>query len=92
MSLIELHPNQNDVSVDPIFEVQLADGTTERVVGATAYAQEQCMTTFFYSDRSRQSLDSWSMRIMSIRTEHIQSIRRLDHHSAPSYGVATVIA
>ena len=59
------------------FSVTLRDGATEEVVGADAYAQEQSMTTFFRTD-GRQTVDCWSVRMASFRTDHILAVRRLD--------------
>lgn len=58
------------------FEVVLVDGSVERVEDAHAYQQEQSMTTFFRNDRGRQSVDSWSVRVASYRTDHVLVIRR----------------
>ncbi len=60
------------------FDVVLADGSHETVLGAHAYCQEQSMTTFFRNDAGRQSVDSWSVRVASFRTERIAAIRRVE--------------
>jgi hypothetical protein len=60
------------------FEVVLADGARERIDGADAYQQEQQMTTFFRTDGRRQSVDCWSVRVASFRTDHILAIRRFE--------------
>ena len=60
------------------FDVVLADGTHEVVAGVDAYQQEASMTTFFRSDTGRQSVDCWSVRVASFRTDHIAAIRRHD--------------
>ncbi|MFV0318181.1 MAG: hypothetical protein ACK5O2_14620 [Microthrixaceae bacterium] len=59
------------------FQVTLHDGTTEEVRGADAYQQEQSMTTFFRTE-GRQSVDCWSVRMASFRTDHILAVRRED--------------
>ena len=58
------------------FEVVLADGTHQVVVGVDAYQQESSMTTFFRNDTGRQSVDCWSVRVASFRTDQIMAIRR----------------
>ena len=58
------------------FDVVLADGSHEMVLGADAYQQEASMTTFFRTDSGRQAVDCWSVRVASFRTEHIAVIRR----------------
>lgn len=69
------------------FLVTLRDGTQECVEGADAYQQEQSMTTFFRTD-GRQTVDCWSVRIASFRTDHILAVRRVD----PSSGRSTPTA
>lgn len=58
------------------FDVVLADGSVERVADAHAYQQEQSMTTFFRNEAGRQTVDCWSVRVASFRTELIVAIRR----------------
>jgi hypothetical protein len=60
------------------FELHLADGTVQRVEGADAYQQEQSMTTFFCSNAGRQTVDCWSVRVASFRTDGIVWIRRIE--------------
>ena len=60
------------------FELHLADGTVQRVEGADAYQQEQSMTTFFCSNAGRQTVDCWSVRVASFRTDGILWIRRIE--------------
>ena len=64
------------------FELHLADGTVQQVEGADAYQQEQSMTTFFCSNAGRQTVDCWSVRMASFRTDSILWIRRLEAASA----------
>ncbi len=59
------------------FLVTLRDGVEELVEGADAYQQEQSMTTFFRTE-GRQTVDCWSVRMASFRTDHILAVRRLD--------------
>lgn len=58
------------------FSVTLADGTVEVVDGADAYQPEQKMTTFFRNGEGRQSVDCWSVRMASFRSDQILAIRR----------------
>lgn len=60
------------------FDVVLADGSRETVLGADAYQQESSMTTFFRTGNGRQAVDCWSVRVASFRTDHIVVIRRAD--------------
>ncbi len=60
------------------FDVTLRDGTVQRVAGADAYEPERSMTTFFRTD-GRPTVDCWSVRMASFRTEEILAIRRLEH-------------
>jgi len=62
----------------PDFEVVLVDGTTERIGGASAYAQEGQMTTFFRTGDDDPIIDAWSERLTSIRTADIKLLRRRD--------------
>ena len=59
------------------FDITLRDGTVEQVAGADAYQQEQSMTTFFRTE-GRQTVDCWSVRMASFRTDQILAIRRLE--------------
>lgn len=68
----------SDLPATVWFELVLADGSTQVVDGADAYQQEQSMTTFFRTDRGRQTVDSWSVRVASFRTDAILAIRRRD--------------
>ena len=58
-------------------EVTLADSTIERVEGADSFQQEGPLTTFFGTDGRRRTLDCWSTKVASFRTERIVKIRRL---------------
>ena len=57
------------------FEVTLVDRTVEVVQGADAYAQEGPLTTFFDTG-GRDVIDSWAVRLLSIRTTDIAVVRR----------------
>jgi hypothetical protein len=58
------------------FEAVLTSGTTELVSGADTYAQEGPMTTFFRTDGGRGRVDSWAVRVASIRTSELLLVRR----------------
>ena len=64
------------------FELHLADKTVQLVEGADAYQQEQSMTTFFCSSAGRQTVDCWSVRVASFRTDTILWIRRVEPKTA----------
>ncbi len=65
------------------FEVVLSDETVERVEGADSFQQEGPMTTFFASDGRRGTLDCWSVKMASFRTDRIERIiRREDRRPA----------
>jgi hypothetical protein len=58
------------------FDVLLTDGSTE-TVEADGYAPEGPLTTFFAVDPGRPPrLDSWSVKLLSVRTDRIAQIRR----------------
>lgn len=57
------------------YDITLRDGTVEQVAGADAYRPEQSMTTFFRTD-GRHTVDCWSVRMASFRTDQILAIRR----------------
>jgi len=59
------------------FLVTLDDGTVEIISGADAYQAEGPLTTFFLTDGSNRSINSWSERLGSVRTAEIRSIRRI---------------
>jgi len=59
------------------FDVTLRDGTVQRVDGADAYEPERSMTTFFRTD-GRPTVDCWSVRMASFRTDEILAIRSLE--------------
>ena len=59
------------------FDVTLRDGTVQRVDGADAYEPERSMMTFFRTD-GRPTVDCWSVRMASFRTDEILAIRRLE--------------
>ncbi len=58
------------------FEVVLGDETVEWVDGADSFQQEGPMTTFFASDGRRGTLDCWSVKVASFRTDRIDKIIR----------------
>lgn len=58
------------------FDVVLSDETVERVEGADSFQQEGPMTTFFASDGRRGTLDCWSVKMASFRTDRIEKIIR----------------
>ena len=53
------------------------DGEVELIEGADTYEQEGPLTTFFQVAPDRRVIDCWSVRLMSIRTTEIESIRRV---------------
>jgi hypothetical protein len=69
------------------FEVTLADATVELVEGADSFQQEGPLTTFFGTDGRRRTLDCWSVKVASIRTDRIVKIRRRD----PALGDVTAV-
>jgi hypothetical protein len=60
------------------FEVVLLDESVEWVDGADSFQQEGPMTTFFASDGRRGTLDCWSVKMASFRTDRIDRIVRRD--------------
>jgi hypothetical protein len=58
------------------FEVVLGDETVEWVEGADSFQQEGPMTTFFASEGRRGTLDCWSVKVASFRTDRIERIIR----------------
>jgi hypothetical protein len=60
------------------FEVVLVDDSVEVVEAADSFQQEGPMTTFFGSDGRRGTLDCWSVKVASFRTERILKILRRD--------------
>ena len=59
------------------FEITTADGAVEQIDGADSYELEGPLTTFFAVDGAHARLSAWSVRIASIRTDRIASIRRV---------------
>ena len=57
------------------------DGEVELIEGADTYEQEGPLTTFFQVAPDRRVIDCWSVRLMSIRTTEIASIRRENNMS-----------
>ncbi|HEV7760295.1 MAG TPA: hypothetical protein VGO78_14940 [Acidimicrobiales bacterium] len=70
----------------PHFEVNLRDRTVDVIEDADAYQQEGPMTTFFRCGEGREAIDSWSVRIASLRTADIVAIHRREHYA--SQGIA----
>ncbi len=70
-------PADGSAAATVAFDVTLRDGTVERVAGADAYEPERSMTTFFRTD-GRPTVDCWSVRMASFRTDEILAIRRLE--------------
>ena len=64
----------------PQFEVNLRDRSVDVIEGADAYQQEGPMTTFFRCGEGREAIDSWSVRIASLRTADIVAIHRREQH------------
>lgn len=60
------------------FDVTLKDGSVERVEGASGFQQEGTMTTFFRNDEPRAVVDSWSIRLFSVRTSEVLKVRRME--------------
>ncbi len=60
------------------FEVTTADGAIEQIDGADSYELEGPLTTFFTADGAHARLSAWSVRLASIRTDRIVSIRRIE--------------
>lgn len=58
------------------FEVVLSDDTVEAVEHADSFQQEGPMTTFFGTDGGRGTLDCWSVKVASYRTDRIVKISR----------------
>lgn len=82
-----LHGSSTDgLHMTPVaFDVTLRDGSVERVLGADAYEPERSMTTFFRTD-GRPTVDCWSIRMASFRTEEILAIRRREGAAAHARG------
>lgn len=78
-----LHPGgiRSDAVGAVRFDVTLRDGSVERVRGADAYEPERSMTTFFRTD-GRPTVDCWSVRMASFRTDEILAIRRHESDGA----------
>ncbi len=57
------------------YEVTMVDTTVETIGGADAYAQEGPLTTFFDTG-GRDVVDSWAIRLMSLRTADIAKVKR----------------
>lgn len=64
------------------FEIRLRDGTVEVIEGADAYQPDGQFTTFFAFEEGRSVVDSWSVRVASIRSAEIVAVRRRDQPGA----------
>jgi hypothetical protein len=73
----------NETTIDAGYHVYLSDESAEVVPGAVGYVQEGPLTTFFSVDHGRgPRFDSWSTKLLSVRTDRIVSIRRLSEQAA----------
>jgi hypothetical protein len=68
------------------YTVTMKDRTTEHIADVDAYQQEGPMTTFFRLGSGRQTVDTWSTRVASIRTSEVVVIRRDEDLAAASAG------
>lgn len=59
-----------------VFSLLLKDGRTVEIKNASSYQPEGPLTTFFFTESSRQTIDSWSTRLGSYRTADIVAIER----------------
>lgn len=65
------------------YEVVLTDESVEHVEEADSYTQEGPLTTFYGVEPGRPPrLDTWSTKLLSIRTDRIVAIRRMATGSA----------
>jgi hypothetical protein len=60
------------------FEIKLRDGTVELIEGADAYQPDGQFTTFFAFEDGRNVVDSWSVRVASIRSAEVLAVWRRD--------------
>ncbi len=60
------------------FTVTLSNQSVTDIDGADSYQQEGPLTTFFRRGSNRGVIDSWSVRLASIRTTDIVSVHRTD--------------
>ena len=67
------------------------EGDTEVVADANAYQLEGPFTTFFVADGGHGKISGWSVRVASLRTDRIASIRRHVHdaHTIAEVGAST---
>ncbi len=66
------------------FAIITLDGDHELVEDANAYQLEGPFTTFFQSDGGHGKISGWSLRVASLRTDRIASIRRVDPGAPPA--------
>lgn len=78
-----------DAIPDVAYDITLRDGSVEHVSGADAYQPEQAMTTFFRTG-GRHTVDCWSVRVASFRTEQILAIRRTEAVAATAAALRVV--
>lgn len=71
----------------PHFEVILRDRSVDVIDGADAYQQEGPMTTFFRCGEGREAIDSWSVRVASLRTADIVAIHRREQPAGDRVGL-----
>lgn len=82
-SLGHFHRTGNPAyNVRMAFAVTLTDATIEYVDDADSYQLEGPLTTFFLSDGRANTLSTWSVRVASLRTDRIVSVRRVDREPA----------
>ncbi|MFZ4585091.1 MAG: hypothetical protein ACOYNI_07655 [Acidimicrobiia bacterium] len=60
------------------FEVRCTDDSVHRIDGADSYQQEGAMTTFFAANGRHRTLNAWSERVASIRTDRVLWIRKVE--------------
>jgi hypothetical protein len=71
------------------FAITTMDGAVEQIDGADSYELEGPLTTFFAADGAHARLSAWAVRIASIRTDRIASIRRVEQHDEGALRVAS---
>lgn len=66
------------------FTITFAQGPTTASVTCDGYAQEGPMITFFVFGPDRDTIDPWSRRVASFRTQDVASVVR--HDTATQFG------
>jgi len=69
------------------FAVTLTDGSVEHIDDADSYQLEGPLTTFFLADGRANKLSNWSIRVASLRTDRIVSVRRVERELAHLHAV-----